>query len=62
MTLTFAKPSLDAASDDARWAVMLARDASFAGQFYLGVKTTGIYCRPGCPALTAVWPDLARGW
>jgi len=28
----------------------LARDARFDGEFYLGVKTTGIYCRPVCPA------------
>ena len=25
-------------------------DASFDGVFYLGVKTTGIFCRPSCPA------------
>jgi AraC family transcriptional regulator of adaptative response / DNA-3-methyladenine glycosylase II len=28
----------------------LSRDARFDGQFYIGVKTTGIYCRPICPA------------
>ena len=28
----------------------LSRDARFDGQFYVGVKTTGIYCRPICPA------------
>ena len=28
----------------------LSRDARFDGQFYVGVKTTGIYCRPVCPA------------
>lgn len=28
----------------------LARDARFDGQFFIGVKTTGIYCRPICPA------------
>lgn len=27
----------------------LARDARFDGQFYIAVKTTGIYCRPICP-------------
>ncbi|HEX2140072.1 MAG TPA: AlkA N-terminal domain-containing protein [Woeseiaceae bacterium] len=26
-----------------------ARDARFDGQFYIGVTTTGIYCRPICP-------------
>ena len=28
----------------------LARDARFDGQFYVGVRSTGIYCRPICPA------------
>ena len=28
----------------------LSRDARFDGQFFVGVKTTGIYCRPICPA------------
>jgi len=29
---------------------MLARDQRFDGKFFVGVKTTGIYCRPICPA------------
>lgn len=29
-----------------------ARDARFDGQVFTGVKTTGIYCRPVCPART----------
>jgi AraC family transcriptional regulator of adaptative response / DNA-3-methyladenine glycosylase II len=28
----------------------LSRDVRFDGEFYLGVATTGIYCRPVCPA------------
>ncbi|WP_165313239.1 DNA-3-methyladenine glycosylase 2 family protein [Vibrio ziniensis] len=28
----------------------LSRDARFDGQFYVAVKTTGIFCRPICPA------------
>jgi AraC family transcriptional regulator of adaptative response/methylated-DNA-[protein]-cysteine methyltransferase len=28
----------------------LAGDASYNGLFYLGVRTTGIFCRPNCPA------------
>lgn len=36
--------------DEARWTAVLARDASADGTFVLGVKTTGIYCRPSCPA------------
>lgn len=29
-----------------------SRDARFDGWFYTAVKTTGIYCRPSCPATT----------
>ena len=32
------------------WRATEARDASLAGAFIIGVKTTGIYCRPGCPS------------
>src|SRR2546425_12197734 len=28
----------------------LAKDASYDGIFFLGVRTTGIFCRPTCPA------------
>ena len=28
----------------------LARDPRFDGRFFVGVRTTGIYCRPVCPA------------
>src|SRR5262245_30166895 len=27
---------------------MLAHDASYDGVFYVAVRTTGIFCRPGC--------------
>ena len=29
-----------------------SRDARFDGWFFTAVKTTGIYCRPSCPAMT----------
>ena len=29
-----------------------ARDSRFDGRFFVGVRTTGIYCRPICPART----------
>lgn len=29
-----------------------SRDARFDGQFITAVRTTGIYCRPSCPAIT----------
>jgi AraC family transcriptional regulator of adaptative response / DNA-3-methyladenine glycosylase II len=31
----------------------LARDPSYDGRFFTGVKTTGIYCRPVCPVRPA---------
>jgi len=36
-------------TDDA-WAAVAARDGRADGQFVFAVKTTGIYCRPSCPA------------
>ncbi len=36
--------------DDDRWRIALARDRRFDGQFVTGVHSTGIYCRPSCPA------------
>ena len=37
-------------SNDVYERARLSRDARFDGRFYVGVKTTGIYCRPICPA------------
>jgi AraC family transcriptional regulator of adaptative response / DNA-3-methyladenine glycosylase II len=37
---------------DACYRAVCARDARFDGSFFTGVKTTGIYCRPICPAVT----------
>lgn len=34
------------------WAAVRSRDRRFEGRFVLAVRTTGIYCRPGCPART----------
>jgi AraC family transcriptional regulator of adaptative response/methylated-DNA-[protein]-cysteine methyltransferase len=36
--------------DDARWRIALAKDRRFDGAFVTGVLSTGIYCRPSCPA------------
>lgn len=38
------------ATDDDRWQAVLTRDASADGQFVTCVRSTGIYCRPSCPA------------
>jgi AraC family transcriptional regulator of adaptative response / DNA-3-methyladenine glycosylase II len=37
---------------DACYRALAARDARFDGRFFVGVRTTGIYCRPICPART----------
>ena len=37
---------------DACYRALLARDARFDGRLFVGVRTTGIYCRPICPART----------
>src|SRR5947199_8332636 len=37
---------------DALYRAVEGRDARFSGRFFLGVRTTHIYCRPGCPART----------
>lgn len=39
-------------TDDQRYAAVQSRDARFDGRFFTGVRTTGIYCRPICPART----------
>ena len=43
--------------NDAWYRAMLARDRRFDGVFFVGVTTTGIYCRPVC---TARMPGQAR--
>ena len=37
-------------TDDEAWAAFERRDRSWDGRIVGGVKTTGIYCRPSCPA------------
>jgi AraC family transcriptional regulator of adaptative response / DNA-3-methyladenine glycosylase II len=37
---------------DACYAIISQRDARFDGSLFTAVKTTGIYCRPVCPART----------
>jgi AraC family transcriptional regulator of adaptative response / DNA-3-methyladenine glycosylase II len=38
--------------DDSRYEAVRSRDARFDGVFFFAVSTTGIYCRPSCPAVT----------
>jgi AraC family transcriptional regulator of adaptative response / DNA-3-methyladenine glycosylase II len=38
---------------------LCARDARFDGRFFTGVRTTGVYCRPVCPARTPKRENVA---
>ncbi|GAA0480385.1 AlkA N-terminal domain-containing protein [Streptomyces sp. NPDC046215] len=38
--------------EDSRYEAVSSRDARFDGEFFFAVATTGIYCRPSCPAVT----------
>lgn len=35
---------------DAFWRAVIDRDRAFDGRVFFGVRSTGIYCRPSCPA------------
>ena len=37
-------------SEERQWQACLEKDSAFDGRFVLAVRTTGIYCRPSCPA------------
>ncbi len=41
---------LEFLSEDVMFEAALKKDASFEGLFFMGVKTTGIFCRPSCTA------------
>ncbi|MGW2524368.1 DNA-3-methyladenine glycosylase 2 family protein [Streptomyces sp. NPDC001617] len=38
--------------EDTRYEAVRSRDARFDGEFFFAVASTGIYCRPSCPAVT----------
>ncbi|WP_431040660.1 DNA-3-methyladenine glycosylase 2 family protein [Streptomyces sp. P1-3] len=38
--------------EESRYEAVCSRDARFDGEFFFAVSTTGIYCRPSCPAVT----------
>ena len=51
MTLAYAKPHMVPAMDhDEAWAAFERRDRSWDGRVIGAVLTTGIYCKPSCPA------------
>ncbi len=40
-------------TDSARWGAVRRRDPAADGQFFYGVRTTGVFCRPSCPSKPA---------
>lgn len=44
---------------DTAWAAFVARDRSFDGRFVGAVRTTGIYCKPSCPARHPLRENMA---
>ncbi|QOV34719.1 helix-turn-helix domain-containing protein [Streptomyces ferrugineus] len=38
--------------EDTRYEAVRSRDARFDGEYFFAVETTGVYCRPSCPAVT----------
>jgi len=48
-----------ATQEDAQWRAVVARDAAQDGRFVFAVRTTGIYCRPSCPARRPLRPRVA---
>jgi AraC family transcriptional regulator of adaptative response/methylated-DNA-[protein]-cysteine methyltransferase len=40
-------------NNDQLWQAVVAKDATFDGQFVFAVSSTGIYCRPSCPSRRA---------
>ena len=45
-------------SKEVCYRALQSRDARFDGLIYVGVKTTGIYCRPVCPARTVKYENV----
>ncbi|MBL8265734.1 bifunctional DNA-binding transcriptional regulator/O6-methylguanine-DNA methyltransferase Ada [Steroidobacter sp.] len=41
-------------NDEQRWDAVQRRDASRDGEFFYGVMTTGVYCRPSCKSRLAL--------
>jgi AraC family transcriptional regulator of adaptative response / DNA-3-methyladenine glycosylase II len=44
--------------DESCYRAVKARDRRFDGVFYTAVRTTGIYCRPSCPARTPAYRNV----
>jgi AraC family transcriptional regulator of adaptative response / DNA-3-methyladenine glycosylase II len=43
---------LSGLDDEQQYQAAISKDARFDGVFFIAVSSTGIYCRPSCPAIT----------
>jgi AraC family transcriptional regulator of adaptative response/methylated-DNA-[protein]-cysteine methyltransferase len=59
MTTTMTTTTGAFATDEARWAAVQRRDSNADGQFWYGVRTTGVYCRPSCGARPALRANVS---
>ena len=53
------RPDTTLTSDDDRWTALACRDQAYDGRFVYSVRTTGVYCRPSCPARPARRENVA---
>jgi AraC family transcriptional regulator of adaptative response / DNA-3-methyladenine glycosylase II len=49
---TTAPGGVAALDDERRYQAAASKDPRFDGVFFIGVTSTGVYCRPSCPAIT----------
>jgi AraC family transcriptional regulator of adaptative response/methylated-DNA-[protein]-cysteine methyltransferase len=50
MPVAQSKSNSTTSSDDQRWSAVVERDPVHDGEFVFAVASTGVYCRPSCPA------------
>ena len=47
-------------TEESRWQAVIDRNRAAEGHFWLGVQSTGIFCRPGCPARTPLRRNVTQ--
>jgi AraC family transcriptional regulator of adaptative response/methylated-DNA-[protein]-cysteine methyltransferase len=50
--LAASNPDARDSPDDDRWRAVAAKDGARDGEFWFAVRTTGVFCKPSCPART----------
>ena len=52
-------PRMDELDQESCYGAVKSRDRRFDGVFYTAVRSTGIYCRPSCPARTPAYKNVS---